>query len=84
MIFSHAYQKQVKQDIDSNIWPFTCFNPIGHEYPIQSVGCLNLIEISFEEIRCDYYLLKAVCADSKLVHVRDNNYRMYRCIWQKL
>jgi len=53
----------------SNIWPFTCFHPIGHEFPIQPVGSLNLIDISFEEIRCDYYMIKNVSASPGLFHV---------------
>lgn len=53
----------------SNIWPFTCFQPIGHEFPIQPVGSLNLIEISFEEIRCDYYITKNITANPGLIHV---------------
>lgn len=63
-----TYQSHIKQLSMSNIWPFTCFHPIGHDYPIQPVGCLNLIEISFEEIRCDYYIIKIISADSDLIH----------------
>lgn len=53
----------------SNTWPFTCFHPIGHDFPIQPVGSLNLIDISFEEIRCDYYMSKNISASSGLLHV---------------
>ncbi|XP_022175331.1 uncharacterized protein LOC111037230 [Myzus persicae] len=65
-----TYQSHIQQLLMSNIWPFTCFHPIGHQYPIQPVGSLNLIDVSFEEIRCDYYLTKHITADPGLIHKR--------------
>lgn len=56
----------------SNIWPFTCFHPIGHEFAIQPVGQLNFLDVSFEEARCDYYITKTICANHKLIHVSKN------------
>lgn len=55
------------------VWPFTCFHPIGNPYPIQPVGRLNFIEASFEEIRCDYYVIRTMCANPTLIHVRKMN-----------
>lgn len=55
--------------LDSNMWPLTCFHPIGFKYPISSIGCLNLLDVSFEELRCDYYNIKNTCADAGLIHV---------------
>lgn len=63
-----TYQNHVRQMSMSNIWPFTCFHPIGHEFPIQPIKSLNLIDVSFEEIRCDYYLSKDISATSGLLH----------------
>lgn len=54
------------------MWPFTCYQPIGNIFPIQPVGSLNFIEASFEEIRCDYYLIKNISANPELIHVREN------------
>ncbi|XP_026821482.1 uncharacterized protein LOC113559901 [Rhopalosiphum maidis] len=65
-----TFQNHIRQISLSNIWPFTCFQPIGHEFPIQPVGSLNLIEISFEEIRCDYYMTKNITANPGLIHKR--------------
>lgn len=59
--------------ISSTIWPLTCFHPIGHSYPIQSVGSLNLPDVSFEELRCDYYLSKNISANPGQIHVKKFN-----------
>lgn len=74
MVFRKSYQTHMIQMIKNNYWPFTCFHPIGYKHSVQSVGSLNLIEISFEEIRCDYYSIKNVCADPDLIHVSKTNF----------
>lgn len=53
------------------VWPLTCFHPIGNTYPIQPVGILNFPDVSFEELRCDYYVSKNISADTGLIHVRN-------------
>lgn len=63
------YRSHVKELLNSNIWPFTCFHPVGHVYPIQTTGSLNFLDISFEEIRCDYYITKTLCASPGPIHV---------------
>ncbi|VVC37188.1 Hypothetical protein CINCED_3A019269 [Cinara cedri] len=63
-----VYQSHIKEQLKSNLWPFTCFHPIGKVFPIQPIGSLNFIEISFEELRCDYYLIKTMCANPQLIH----------------
>ncbi|XP_060859632.1 probable ATP-dependent RNA helicase ddx42 [Metopolophium dirhodum] len=63
-----TYQRHVQQLSMTNIWPFTCFHPIGHQFAIQPVGSLNLIDVSFEEIRCDYYMTKNISANPGLIH----------------
>lgn len=62
----------MKQILESNMWPLTCFQPIGNTFAIQPVGCLNLPDVSFEEIRCDYYHLKTISADAENIHVSKN------------
>ncbi|XP_025207833.1 putative uncharacterized protein DDB_G0282133 [Melanaphis sacchari] len=78
-----TYQNHVRQLSMSNAWPFTCFQPIGHEFPIQPVGCLNFIEVSFEEIRCDYYMTKNICANPGLIHKRSVDDLMSKAQKQK-
>lgn len=73
---SKTYQTHTQQLIDSNIWPFTCYHPIGNVYPIQPVGSLNFIEVSFEELRCDYYICKSVCANPEMIHVSENIFQI--------
>lgn len=70
--FRKYFQTQINQLLCSNIWPLTCYQPLS--YPIQPVGNLNLIDVSFEEIRCDFYALKNIVADPESVHVSMNNY----------
>ncbi|XP_050529317.1 probable serine/threonine-protein kinase clkA [Daktulosphaira vitifoliae] len=62
------YQAHMKQLLSSNIWPLSCSQPIGHSFPIQPIGILNLIEVSFEEIRCDYYFAKSLNLDALSIH----------------
>lgn len=69
LIISAMYRSHVKELLNSNIWPFTCFHPVGHVYPIQTTGSLNFLDISFEEIRCDYYITKTLCASPGPIHV---------------
>lgn len=52
----------------------TCYQPIGSAYPIQPVGSLNLPDVSFEEIRCDFYTLKNIVGDPNSIHVSINKY----------
>lgn len=67
------YQKHIKDNLNSTVWPFSCYHPIGNPFPIQPVGRLNFIEISFEEIRFDFYAIKNMCADPISIHVRQIN-----------
>lgn len=69
LIFSKIFRSQVNEYINSSVWPLSCFHPVGNKFPIQPIGCLNFIEASFEEIRCDIYALKKICADPLPVHV---------------
>ncbi|XP_050426102.1 GATA zinc finger domain-containing protein 15-like [Adelges cooleyi] len=62
------YQSHMKQLLSLSVWPFTCSHPIGHTYPIQPIGILNLVEVSYEEIRCDHYLAKILNPDAVLIH----------------
>lgn len=68
------YQMQMNHMLVIKYWPLTCYNPIGHSPSVELVGSLNLMDVSFEEIRCDYYNVKNICANPELIHVRKTKF----------
>lgn len=67
------YQLQMNQMLVNNYWPLSCYNPIGNSPAVEPVGSLNLIDVSFEELRCDFYNVKKICANPELIHVSKTN-----------